>query len=169
MSTRRFWFRYIGLFLLILLVAAVGIGGWMIYRAVSTAIRAEENFHTTTFAIRLVEQFVHDKGRWPASWDELRQLPFPNSPFTPLNSQMPAVAVPHGYEWPGQVEHLKEHVTIDFQIDPKAVANQDSGQFTAIMPIGPYYEYRGYGFVQSLQQTLKMAVEAQERQAKHSE
>jgi hypothetical protein len=136
----------------------LGIGGWMIYRAASTAVRAEENFHTTTFAIRLVEQFVHDKGRWPASWEELEQLPFPVSPFSPLNSQGPWVAVPHGYEWPDKAEHLKERVTIDFQIHPKTVADQDSSQFTAIEPIGPYYEYRGYGFVQSLQQTLRTAI-----------
>jgi hypothetical protein len=29
--------------------------------------------------------------------------------------------------------------------------------FTAIQPIGPYYEYRQYGFVESLQDTLRSA------------
>lgn len=31
-------------------------------------------------------------------------------------------------------------------------------EFEAIKPIGPYYEYRDYGFVESLQQTLKATV-----------
>ena len=134
----------------------------MVYDGVSLSLRAEENLHATLFAIRLVEQFVHDKGRWPASWDELEGLQFPNSAPSPLNGERSVLRIggQHGYEWPGQAEHLKECVTIEFQIDHEFVARQDPMEFTVIKPIGPYYEYRGYGFVQSLQRTLKMATEA---------
>ena len=160
MSNRRSWFRYIGLSLLVLLLVALGVGGWMIYLGVSVSLQAEENLHATLFTVRLVEQFVHDRGRWPASWNELEQLPFPSDAPSPLNGQTSVVYIggQHGYDWPGQAEHLKKCVAIDFQVDPKAVVNQEPMQFTAIKPIGPYYEYRDYGFVQSLQQTLKTAI-----------
>jgi hypothetical protein len=31
--------------------------------------------------------------------------------------------------------------------------------FTAIKPVGPYYEYCDYGFVDSLQETIREAIE----------
>jgi hypothetical protein len=32
-------------------------------------------------------------------------------------------------------------------------------EFKAIWPIGPYYDYRDYGYVQSLQETLRRVTE----------
>jgi hypothetical protein len=159
----RSWLRCLGLSLLVLVIAAVGIGGWMLYVGVSVSLQAEENLHATLFTIRLVEQFVHDKGRWPASWDELDGLPFPGTAPSPLNGQMSSKAYiggQHGYEWPGETKHVKECVAIDFQIDQGVIARQDPKDFTAISPIGPCYQYRDYGFVQSLQQTLRLAIES---------
>jgi hypothetical protein len=163
---RRSWLRCLGLSALVLVVAAIGVGGWMVYVGVSTSLRAEENLHATLFTIRLVEQFVHDKGRWPTSWDELERLQFPSTAPLPLNGEISVVRIggQHGYDWPGQAEHLKECVAIDFQVAPKFVVSQNPNDFSAIKPIGPYYEYRPYGFVQSLQRTLKIAVEAKGRQ-----
>jgi hypothetical protein len=164
-SYHRLWLRYLGRSLLFLLITTVGIGGWMIYIGISTSLQAEENLHATMFAIRLVEQFVHDIGRWPTSWDELEHLPFSSTAPSPRNGKTSAVYIggQHGYTWPGQAEHLKECVAIDFHIDQKIVASQNPMEFTAIKPIGPYYEYRHYGFVQSLQQTLKTALETKKQ------
>ena len=61
----------------------------------------------------------------------------------------------HGYEWPAASKNLQRRVAIDFDVDPVKVAGQDPMKFTAIKPIGPYYEYRDYGFVQSLQETIR--------------
>ncbi len=138
----------------------------MVYVGISTSVRAEENLHATLFTIRLVEQFVHDTGKWPTSWDDLERLQFPSTAPLPLNGEISVVFIggQHGYEWPGQAKHIKECVEIEFQINRRLVANQDPREFTAIKPIGPYYEYRYYGFVQSLQRTLNMAAEAKGQQ-----
>ena len=159
----RPWLRYLGLSALVLVIVAIGVGGWMVYDGALTSLRAEENLHATLFSIRLVEQFVHDKGRWPASWEELEGLQFPSHAPLPLNGEISVVRIggQHGYEWPGQAEHLKGCVVIEFQIDQEFVASQDPMEFTAIKPVGPYYEYRlATASVQSLQRTLKLAGEA---------
>jgi hypothetical protein len=118
----------------------------MVYVGASTSLRAEKNLHSTEFAIRLVDQFVFEKGRWPRSWQELEQLRFPGTNPSPLNSRLPGWSS----DWP---RGLRECVSIDFQADPAVVAQQDPTTFDAVRPIGPCYEYRD--FVPSLQETLK--------------
>ena len=153
---QRSWLRYLGIVFLILVMAAVGIGGWLLHE-VRVACQAEDNFHATLFTVRLVEEFVHERGRWPASWEELERFPFPNNSLWARNGE---VACPlQGHQWPGEADCIRKCVTIDFQIDPKAVATQDRKNFEAIRPIGPCVEYRDYGFVQSLQETLGQAIE----------
>jgi hypothetical protein len=160
--SRRFYF---GVSLVVLLISGVCIFGWMIYRGISVSLQAEENLHATLFTVRLVEQFVHDKERWPTSWDELKGLAFPSTAPSPRNGEISVVYIggQHGHKWPDQAKHLMERVEIDFKIDPKFIVDQDPMSFTAIKPIGPYYEYRDYGFVQSLQHTMKMALEAKDK------
>ena len=43
----------------------------LIYHAASVSIQAENTLHVTQFAIRLVDRFVSERGRWPRSWGEL--------------------------------------------------------------------------------------------------
>jgi hypothetical protein len=160
-STRRpTWLRWLGWCALGLVVAALGVGGWMLYLGVSTSVQAERNLHATIFAIRLVEQFVHDSGRWPGSWDDLEKLRFPSATPSPLNERRIG---PDSHEWPGQAARIRECVEIDFHANPVAVADEDAMRFTAIRPIGPYYEYRDYGYVPSLQETIKNSIKSKDQ------
>ena len=108
-----------------------------------------------------MEQFVNDNGRWPKSWSELEQMPFPSDAPSPLNGETSAIRIggAHGYDWPAESKHLQKCVSIDFNVNVDSVITQDPLEFEAIWPIGAYYEYRDYGFVQSLQETLKKSVE----------
>ena len=157
---RRTWRWYIGFALACIVVMALLVGAWMLYTGITVSLQAEENLHATLFTIRLVEQFVHDQGRWPQSWRELEAVKLPADAPSPLNNELTVIRIggSHGYDWPAQSPHLQECVTIDFAADANTIINQDPMQFQAIKPRGPYYEYRDYGFVESLQATLKDAV-----------
>lgn len=151
---RNFWTFVVGL-----LVVALIAGTWVLYSGIAVSLQAEENLHATLFAIRLVEQFVHERGRWPESWAQLEELKFPADAPSPSNNRLNVVRIggSHGFDWPAQSSHLQQCTVIDFAIDTAVVVNQDPLQFEAIRPIGPHYEYRDYGFVESLQETLKQA------------
>ena len=140
-------------------VAVIG-GVSFAYHVASTSINAEKNLHATLFAIRLVESFVGEHGRWPASCEELEGLTFPPTVPRPAHGLAPGIVRIGGaqqYAWPAEANEVRSRVEIDFQVDAATVANQDPQQFTAIKPIGPFYEYRHYGFVTSLQQSLREA------------
>jgi len=162
---RRTWVWYIERivvwFVVCLVVAAPIAGVWKFYEAVAVSLQAEENLHATLFTIRLVEQFVHENGRWPKSWAELEQMRFPSDAPSPLGGELSAIRIggAHGYDWPSQSTHLRECVAIDFGAAPETVITKDPLEFDAIKPIGPHYEYRDYGFVESLQETLKRTAE----------
>src|SRR5207249_1677034 len=119
-----------------LLLAGVAYGGWLVYSVVATSLEAERNLHATRFTIGLVERFVTETGRWPRSWGELEGLSTRDTLF--------------GQGWPAASSFVHRRVCIDFESDPWEVARQDPMRFTAIRPIGPYYEYRDYGAVESL-------------------
>jgi len=136
-----------------IVLAAICVAAWAAYNS----IQAEENLHSTIFVVRLVEKFVFEQKRWPRSWDELEALPFSSDAPRPGSGELSVVRIggQHGYEWPAASKDLQRRVAIDFAVDPVAVARQNPMTFTAIKPIGSYYEYRDYGFVQSLQETIK--------------
>src|SRR5260370_13272507 len=113
----------------------------MTYRGVTTSLEAEKNLHSAIFAIRLVDHFVSEHGRWPRSWAELEEAPFDGDLF--------------GNGWPAASAEVQRHVQIEFEADPREVARQDPMSFNAIRPIGPYFEYRDYCDVQSLQVTIR--------------
>ena len=127
-------------------------------RAVAPIIR-RYNLDATLFTIRLCEQFVHKYGRWPKSWSELEQVSFHSDAPSPLHGELTVVRIggSHGYDWPTRSPHLRECVTLDFAADANTIINQDPMEFEAIKPNGPCFEYRDYGFVDSLQDTLKKA------------
>ena len=151
------WRWYVVRLVVLLVFAALLVGAWMLYTGVTVSLQAEENLHSTLFTIRLVEQFVHDNGRWPKSWIDLEQMPFPSDAPSPLNGELTVIRIggSHGYKWPDQSPHLRECVAIDFDADANSIISQDPMDFQAINPIGPHYEFRDYGFVKSLQNTLK--------------
>ena len=95
--------RYVWISLLVLLMVAVGVGGWMVYSGISISLRAETNLHAIRLTIRVVEQFVHDKGRWPRSWEEMEQQRFPSTTPSPLN-----VGYRESEGWPAVSKHLQE-------------------------------------------------------------
>src|SRR5579883_1065199 len=127
--------------LLALLLATMSSGAWLLYRCVSTSIEAETNLQFTLFALQLVERFVSQTGRWPHSWGELEGVPMREGPF--------------GRDWPTASPEVQRRILIDFGVDPREVARQEPMSLTAIRPIGPYYEYRDYGGVQSLQSMIR--------------
>ncbi len=133
-----------------LVLAAVGVGGWTVYRCVAVSLQAERKLHAARFAVRLVERFVAEKGRWPRSWGELEQLPFDGDLF--------------GRGWPAASPEIQRRVVIDFAADPAEVARQDPLAFTAVKPVGPHYEYRDYGDVVHLQATIRQSVKGADNQ-----
>jgi hypothetical protein len=159
-ARRRTWWWYAGFSFIVLVIVAAATGAWMLYTGVTVSLQAERNLHATIFTIRLVDQFVHEKGRWPRSWSELEQMPFPSDAPLPRNGELTVVRIggSHGYDWPAQSRHLRDCVSIDFGANVNTIVEQDPMEFEAIKPIGPYYEYRDYGFVESLQQTLKATI-----------
>jgi hypothetical protein len=162
-KTRRSWARIIGWTALAVVFAAICLGAAMAYIGISTSLQAEENLHSTIFVIRLVEQFVAEQKRWPRSWEELESLPFSSDAPRPGNGQLSVIRIggQHGYEWPATSKDLQRRVSIDFDADQEKVAGQDPMNFSAIKPIGPYYEYRDYGFVQSLQEAIRHVTQGQ--------
>ena len=128
----------------VLMIAVSGLGVWLVYLCVSTSLQAESNLHYSFFALQLVERFVAQRGRWPSGWAELEQ--------------MEAHDVPFGLEWPSASAEIQRRVSIDFAVDLTAVAQQDRMNFTAIRPKGPHFEYRDYGYVDSLQAAIRKSV-----------
>src|SRR5206468_4148893 len=125
--------------LVAVLVATACVIGWMVYRGVHTSVEAEMNLHATILTIRVVDGFVREHGRWPHSWEELGSLSVPT-----LQED----------GWPGRSSEIRQRVAVDFETDPRDVARQNPRAFTAIRPIGPYYEYRDYGHVAALQEAI---------------
>lgn len=146
MAKRCFFVR---VFLITLLVGGI-IVGWMVYRGITFSLEAEENLHASRFALRVVEEFVRTNGRWPSSWDELQAMKVDKS-----SPELGGSGYTWPQDWPAKASRLQQHVAIDFHADLQKIASQDRYDFTAIKPIGPYYEYRRYGDVDMLQATIK--------------
>jgi len=156
-KTGRSWARIIGWTALGVVLAAICVSAAMAYLGISTSLQAEENLHSTIFVIRMVEKFVAEQKRWPRSWEELESFPFSSDAPRPGNGELSVIRIggQHGYDWPAASKDLQKRVAVDFSVDPAKLAGEDPMRLTAIKPIGPYYEYRDYGFVQSLQETIR--------------
>lgn len=145
---------------IVLIPVVVGIG--MLVGGAWISLKAEENLHATQFAIRLVEQFVYENGRWPTSWGELERVSFPTGGLSPLSDWYADSRVQHELrEWRHRWPKLESQVEIDFSADMAGIVLQDPMTVEAIKPIGPYYEWRGSNHMASLQDTLRQALAGQ--------
>ena len=141
----------------VIVIAVVAIGLWSAYGA----MQAEFNLHSTLYVIRLVDHFVKEEGRWPDSWKELEATPF--------GSQSPRAGAPGtgivriggamNFQWPEQSAELQSRVAVDFAVRAEDVIAQDVVEFQPIHPIGPYFPYWKYGFIEELQDSLRKASE----------
>jgi hypothetical protein len=132
-----------GLVRLLVAIGAVVVCGILIHE-VRAALEAERNHQAALFAVRLVEHYVSEAGRWPGSWRDLEELPF----AVRWDSQ----------PWPEAAAPLKERVSIDFAIDPEKLAGQREAEFEAIKPLGPSFEYRFDGLVHALLQSVQKSL-----------
>jgi len=117
----------------------------MFYYGVLPSLQAERTLHATLFAVRLLERFVSERGRWPRSWGELEGVSMDDDRWL-------------GEAWPASAAELQRRVSIDFEIDPLSLARQDPMTITAIRPIGHHYEFRDDGSVKSLQEAILKAM-----------
>ena len=110
----------------------------------STARHAEFALHGTTLVIMVVEKYVHDHGKWPASWKDLESVSLdPGGRFS----------------WPGglkELQNIQEFVEVDFSLTLDQVANQRCDDFHAIRPHGTAYSGWERG-IPSLLQTVQKA------------
>src|SRR6187200_367552 len=99
---------------IVIMAGLIGLGwaGWTCLRGVRVSIEAEYNLHATILTIRVVEQFVTDKRRWPHSWIELEDQSLPNE----LQVGM--------YPWPESSADVRRRVIVDFDADPHAIVAQ---------------------------------------------
>ncbi|WP_417393174.1 hypothetical protein [Gimesia sp.] len=140
----------------VVVAALFGIA-WLVYYGISVSIRAEHNLHSTLYVVRLVDEFVYENQRWPKSWTELEQMKYSGDAYTPRNGELNALRVGGAmtFQWPADSLTLQHRVTINFDADPNDIVDRNPMDFDAIKPIGPYYEYRDYGIVDSLQETVR--------------
>jgi hypothetical protein len=91
-------------------------------------------------ATTVVEQFVQEHGRWPASWKELESVSGEDRPL---------------YSWPRDSDQIKMSVEIDFDLKLEDVANQEPDRFTAIRPKVPAFQAYGSYFASLLETVRK--------------
>ena len=84
-------------------------------------------------------------------------MKFAGDAYTPRNGELNVLRVGGAmtFQWPADSLTLQRRVTINFDADPNDIVDQNPMEFDAIKPIGPSYEYRDYGIVDSLQKTVR--------------
>jgi len=136
---------------LIAVVAAISYLGLIIWGGLAS-LDAERNLQSTLFVIQLVDKFVIENKRWPASWVELQSCK------PPEKLAMGDVSLMFG-PWPESADEVKKRVVVDFQPDLRKVAHQDVIEFESIKPDGRHYPYRDYGFIQQLQKSMRNCIQ----------
>lgn len=100
---------------------------WFAVDAIRTADRAERCLHACIIVTDVVEQYIKTTGRWPSSWNELRQT-------------VPSVMTSGGiHRWPDDIAVIREFVDVDFAADPGLLAESTPESFDALRPVGPCY------------------------------
>lgn len=147
----------------VIVAALIGIA-WLVSNGITVSIRAEQNLHSTLYVVRLVDEFVYENHRWPKSWSELEEMQYAGDAYTQRNGELNALRVGGAmtFQWPADSLVLQRRVNINFDADPNVIVHQNPMDFDAIKPNGPYYEYRDYGIVDSLQKTMRDVLEESE-------
>ena len=148
-QSRMTWGDYVFWGICTGVVVAIIIFAGVFFGAVNASLDAEVNLQTTRFVIRLVEQFVKDHRRWPASWQELEAV---KPPEHHQSEQLAAMLGP----WPGCAKEVEKRVSIDFHPDVEKIVREDPLAFDAIKPTGIHYHYQEYGDVDALQRALQL-------------
>jgi hypothetical protein len=141
-----FWLRCIGLFLLLALLGGLCFAIYFVW----VSLDAEKNLQATVFTISLVEQFVNERGRWPRSWKELEEMEWDTRQHERLKQFSGTL-----YEWPSAAVEIRRRVSIDLGADLEEIMKQSPWEFSAIRPLGRHYPYQDYGFIESLQKTIR--------------
>jgi hypothetical protein len=121
------WFERLYRVGLLIAAALVVAGAALAYRGVAVSLEAEHTLHANNLVLEVVTAHLeNDNAEWPNSWDEL------------------TVTVPTRqrgmYSWPDDLEELQQRVKIDFSLTTADVSTMDPATFSAIAPIGPYYQ-----------------------------
>ena len=122
--------------------------GTCVYLGISSSLHAERTLHSINLSTVVVDRFIQQEQRWPKSWDDLRSVQ--------------AVDAPSMYSWPEDAETVREFVAIDFDANVLTVASQTADDFDAIKPIGSYYPYKKYGYVDSLIESARVITDGQQ-------
>jgi len=107
---------------IVLPVAAYGL--WTSVKAITNR---EDTSRALGITCEVVAQHFEDTGRWPRSWDELRDT-------RPLEFGTNI--------WPAEIDSIKTRVRIDFDVSTDYLAEVDPKAFDAIGPIGEAFPHR---------------------------
>jgi hypothetical protein len=134
---------------------------WFVIKEIRRAGEAERNLLATIFAIGLVEKFVEEHRHWPKSWDELEQWKVDGVRVEPQKERTNVIRIGGTihFEWPSSSQEIRKRVVIDFNAKMKDMSEQRRGEFQAIQPNGECYDYRIYGFIESLQDAIRKAID----------
>jgi hypothetical protein len=118
---RRLSYRWL---LGFLVVWGVLFGIWRLYQAPR---EAQARLAHMRHVLAVVAQYVRQhQGAWPRSWEEIEKTPVPPD------------APPRLGTWPD----VRNHVKVDFQVNPRKLLLAGSDQFQAISPRGRCGDYR---------------------------
>ncbi len=106
------------------------------------AIQAEIQLQDGITAFSEVQDFVSKHHRWPRSWEELEAEPPPDSASCG--------------DWRLNWARIRQHVQIDFEIDPKKIGSQDLKRFNAVKPVARNYDYNHW--IMSLQFEVRKSI-----------
>lgn len=105
----------------IVLAIVLSVAAYGLLTLVNAIMNREETSRAIGITCEVVAQHFEDTGRWPRSWDELRDTrPLEYGPNI----------------WPGEIESLKTRVRIDFDVANDYLVEVDPDAFQAIEPIG---------------------------------
>lgn len=137
-------------------------------KVIHRAGEAEQNLHATLLVIGLVEKFVEEHRKWPKSWEELEEWKVDGVRVEPQKERTNVIRIGGAmqYEWPSSSPEIRKRVLIDFHATLNEMSKQQPREFRAIQPNGECYDYRIYGYIKSLQDTIRKAIDTKAEKLK---
>lgn len=120
--------RRLKIFIAIAAVALLAIGS-LAYWILKRGMVEEDSLHLTIFTCEIIDRHFDKTGRWPKSWEEMRD----DGPMT----------YPGPIAWPDEMELLKRRVRVDFGLTNAYLTEVKPDAFHGIEPIEdsfPSYE-----------------------------